>query len=114
MVCLNLFENVLTKEKKFIRLDDFKSHALLAECVEIQSVSRFSVKMEDDIAALVVDNGSGMCKAGFAGRLKISGVFTTVRGFPLHSPEMATQCLIGLVACAGKRDVEAETRPPNP
>jgi len=23
--------------------------------------------MDDDVAALVVDNGSGMCKAGFAG-----------------------------------------------
>ncbi|KAG2233442.1 hypothetical protein INT48_008848, partial [Thamnidium elegans] len=23
--------------------------------------------MEDEVAALVIDNGSGMCKAGFAG-----------------------------------------------
>jgi hypothetical protein len=26
-------------------------------------------KMGDDVQALVVDNGSGMCKAGFAGML---------------------------------------------
>jgi hypothetical protein len=26
-----------------------------------------SSKMSDEVAALVVDNGSGMCKAGFAG-----------------------------------------------
>ena len=34
----------------------------------------------DDIAALVIDNGSGMCKAGFAGDDAPRAVFPTITG----------------------------------
>jgi len=37
---------------------------------------------EDDIAALVVDNGSGMCKAGFAGDDAPRAVFPSIVGRP--------------------------------
>ena len=37
---------------------------------------------DDEIAALVVDNGSGMCKAGFAGDDAPRSVFSTVVGRP--------------------------------
>ena len=37
---------------------------------------------EDDVAALVVDNGSGMCKAGFAGDDAPRSVFSTIVGRP--------------------------------
>ena len=42
--------------------------------------------MADDelITALVVDNGSGMCKAGFAGEDAPSAVFPSVLGRPRH------------------------------
>ena len=40
--------------------------------------------MEDDIAALVVDNGSGMCKAGFAGDDAPRAVFPSIVGRPRH------------------------------
>ncbi|KAK7030245.1 Actin-2 [Paramarasmius palmivorus] len=38
--------------------------------------------MEDDIAALVIDNGSGMCKAGFAGDDAPRAVFPCLVGRP--------------------------------
>ena len=39
---------------------------------------------EDDVAALVVDNGSGMCKAGFAGDDASRAVFLSIVGRPRH------------------------------
>ena len=38
--------------------------------------------MEDEVATLVVDNGSGMCKAGFAGDDDPRAVFPSVVGCP--------------------------------
>ncbi|KAJ3329320.1 actin [Blyttiomyces sp. JEL0837] len=38
----------------------------------------------DDIAALVIDNGSGMCKAGFAGEDAPRAVFPSIVGRPRH------------------------------
>ncbi|KAF7289681.1 hypothetical protein HMN09_01330900 [Mycena chlorophos] len=38
--------------------------------------------MDDDIAALVIDNGSGMCKAGFAGDDAPRAVFPSIVGRP--------------------------------
>lgn len=41
--------------------------------------------MDDgDVAALVVDNGSGMCKAGFAGDDAPRAVFPSLVGRPRH------------------------------
>lgn len=40
--------------------------------------------MDEDIAALVVDNGSGMCKAGFAGDDAPRAVFPSIVGRPRH------------------------------
>ena len=37
---------------------------------------------EDEVAALVVDNGSGMCKAGFAGDDAPRAVFPSIVGRP--------------------------------
>ena len=44
--------------------------------------------MEDDVAALVVDNGSGMCKAGFAGDDAPRAVFPSIVGRPRHQGVM--------------------------
>lgn len=38
----------------------------------------------EEIAALVVDNGSGMCKAGFAGDDAPRAVFPSIVGRPRH------------------------------
>ena len=43
---------------------------------------------DDEIAALVVDNGSGMCKAGFAGDDAPRGVFPSIVGRPRHNSIM--------------------------
>jgi actin-related protein len=40
--------------------------------------------MADEVAALVVDNGSGMCKAGFAGDDAPRAVFPSIVGRPKH------------------------------
>jgi actin-related protein len=40
--------------------------------------------MSDDVQALVVDNGSGMCKAGFAGDDAPRAVFPSIVGRPKH------------------------------
>jgi len=44
--------------------------------------------MEDEVAALVVDNGSGMVKAGFAGDDAPRAVFPSIVGRPRHQGVM--------------------------
>jgi actin beta/gamma 1 len=44
--------------------------------------------MDDEVAALVVDNGSGMCKAGFAGDDAPRAVFPSIVGRPKHRGTM--------------------------
>ncbi|CAI4224846.1 unnamed protein product [Auanema sp. JU1783] len=44
--------------------------------------------MEDEITALVIDNGSGMCKAGFAGDDAPRAVFPSIVGRPRHTGVM--------------------------
>merc|ERR1712123_356387 len=47
------------------------------------------VKMcDEDVAALVIDNGSGMCKAGFAGDGAPRAVFPSIVGRPRHQGVM--------------------------
>lgn len=41
--------------------------------------------MDGDVAALVLDNGSGMCKAGFAGDDAPRSVFPSIVGRPRHA-----------------------------
>merc|ERR1712215_381363 len=43
---------------------------------------------DEDVAALVVDNGSGMCKAGFAGDDAPRAVFPFIVGRPRHQGVM--------------------------
>ena len=51
--------------------------------------------MSDEVAALVVDNGSGMCKAGFAGDDAPRAVFPSIVGRPRHQ---------GVMVGMGKKD----------
>ncbi|KYR00861.1 actin [Tieghemostelium lacteum] len=44
--------------------------------------------MEGDVQALVIDNGSGMCKAGFAGDDAPRAVFPSIVGRPRHTGVM--------------------------
>ena len=49
------------------------------------NITILSVNMcDDEVAALVVDNGSGMCKAGFAGDDAPRAVFPSIVGRPRH------------------------------
>ena len=43
---------------------------------------------DEDVSALVVDNGSGMCKAGFAGDDAPRAVFPSIVGRPRHQGVM--------------------------
>ena len=45
---------------------------------------------DEDVAALVIDNGSGMCKAGFAGDDAPRAVFPSIVGRPRHQVRIAT------------------------
>merc|ERR1711972_1091285 len=47
-----------------------------------------SIMCDEDMAALVVDNGSGMCKAGFAGDDAPRAVFPSIVGRPRHQGVM--------------------------
>lgn len=51
-------------------------------------------EMEDDVASLVVDNGSGMCKAGFAGDDAPRAVFPSIVGRPRHQVLSATSHML--------------------
>ncbi|XP_015229708.1 PREDICTED: actin, cytoplasmic-like isoform X1 [Cyprinodon variegatus] len=55
--------------------------------------------MDDDIAGLVIDNGSGMCKAGFAGDDAPRAVFPSIVGRPRHQGVMVgmgqKECYVG-------------------
>merc|ERR1712180_222380 len=46
------------------------------------------IMCDEDVAALVVDNGSGMCKAGFAGDDAPRAVFPSIVGRPRHQGVM--------------------------
>ena len=48
---------------------------------------------DEDTAALVVDNGSGMCKAGFAGDDAPRAVFPSIVGRPRHQVIMPFQTI---------------------
>lgn len=51
--------------------------------------SSLSRKMfDEEVAALVIDNGSGMCKAGFAGDDAPRAVFPSIVGRPRHQGVM--------------------------
>ena len=44
---------------------------------------------DDKYTSLVIDNGSGMCKAGFAGQDAPRAVFPSIVGRPRHKSQMA-------------------------
>ena len=49
-----------------------------------QGKMSFNNLCEDDTAAVVIDNGSGMCKAGFAGDDAPRAVFPAIVGRPRY------------------------------
>ena len=61
------------------------SHQAVQITVEKKTWKKKKLKMcDEDAAALVVDNGSGMCKAGFAGDDAPRAVFPSIVGRPRH------------------------------
>ena len=52
---------------------------------------------DEDVAALVVDNGSGMCKAGFAGDDAPRAVFPSIVGRPRHQASLLVKYAVTLV-----------------
>lgn len=53
--------------------------------------------MSDEVAAIVIDNGSGMCKAGFAGDDAPRAVFPSIVGRPRH--QVSIGHITGVVVC---------------
>ena len=56
---------------------------------------------DEDVAALVADNGSGMCKAGFAGDDAPRAVFPSIVGRPRHQVKSTGQVSIPSSATLG-------------
>ena len=54
---------------------------------------------DDEVCALVVDNGSGMCKAGFAGDDAPRAVFPSIVGRPRHQVRQShiLQAVLGII-----------------
>ena len=61
--------------------------AVYSSCVK-KRVSLSQKMADEDVAALVIDNGSGMCKAGFAGDDAPRAVFPSIVGRPRHQGVM--------------------------
>jgi len=49
---------------------------------------------DEEVAALVVDNGSGMCKAGFAGDDAPRAVFPSIVGRPRHQVNIKKKIML--------------------
>eukprot|EP00095_Tigriopus_kingsejongensis_P010354 maker-scaffold1185_size56580-snap-gene-0.15 protein:Tk10354 transcript:maker-scaffold1185_size56580-snap-gene-0.15-mRNA-1 annotation:"alpha skeletal muscle b-like isoform x2" len=65
------------------------SRNALGQVLFPSNVATRSISMcDEDVAALVVDNGSGMCKAGFAGDDAPRAVFPSIVGRPRHQGVM--------------------------
>lgn len=65
------------------------THALIwyafnVEYLIFSSPQKLLTMCDEEVAALVVDNGSGMCKAGFAGDDAPRAVFPSIVGRPRH------------------------------
>ena len=70
-------------------IDDFKAGAVSSPVSEtlgctVYLSSSFTIMDDEEVQALVVDNGSGMCKAGFAGDDAPRAVFPSIVGRPKH------------------------------
>merc|ERR1712086_870764 len=72
-------------------LIEFKSPSEKATNLKQQSIKM----CDDEVQALVVDNGSGMCKAGFAGDDAPRAVFPSIVGRPRHK---------GVIVGMGQKD----------
>merc|ERR1711991_462214 len=66
----------------YLILVDWRVH-----CFYLETQKTFKM-CDEDVQALVVDNGSGMCKAGFAGDDAPRAVFPSIVGRPRHTGVM--------------------------
>ncbi|XP_055128328.1 LOW QUALITY PROTEIN: POTE ankyrin domain family member B-like [Symphalangus syndactylus] len=55
---------------------------------DLKALQLNELTMDDDTAVLVIDNGSDMCKAGFAGEHAPQAVFPSIVGCPRHQGMM--------------------------
>ncbi|OAT12422.1 actin beta/gamma 1 [Blastomyces gilchristii SLH14081] len=77
----------LTSRPPTTLLPPFLSHPILfyfCFIFVVPFLPSLQFTMEEEVAALVIDNGSGMCKAGFAGDDAPRAVFPSIVGRPRH------------------------------
>lgn len=65
---------------------------------------------DEDVAALVIDNGSGMCKAGFAGDDAPRAVFPSIVGRPRHQVRLYFNISANLVFYAVRQQETKQGR----
>ena len=66
-----------------------------------------SIMCDDDVAALVIDNGSGMCKAGFAGDDAPRAVFPSIVGRPRHQVTHSLLLIASVIFVCFNRNMHA-------
>eukprot|EP00466_Bigelowiella_natans_P010261 jgi/Bigna1/52823/estExt_Genewise1Plus.C_120043 len=82
-----------------IRESRIRNECTLQSVLSLSGGSGDEGEEEDEVQALVVDNGSGMCKAGFAGDDAPRAVFPSIVGRPRHQTVMVgmgqKDCYVG-------------------
>ena len=84
-------------------------HICILGAPSLSEVPRLVRAAEEETQALVIDNGSGMCKAGFAGDDAPRAVFPSIIGRPKHPGIMVRSSLsssggsLAFVLCCFRR-----------
>ena len=80
---------------------DSLTQTVLKKKIRLINIFRLQTEnmCDDEVAALVVDNGSGMCKAGFAGDDAPRAVFPSIVGRPRHQVRSGVVSRIVIYVC---------------
>ena len=71
--------------------------SLRGTCLYVCSFADLIKMCDEEIAALVVDNGSGMCKVGFARDDAPRAVFPSIVGRPRHQVRLLTMHIFNII-----------------
>ncbi|XP_069101122.1 uncharacterized protein [Argopecten irradians] len=102
----SILGSLSTFQQMWVSKQEYDEFVVCSCSVSFISVIRYhNIKLnimstfEEDIAAVVIDNGSGMCKAGFAGDDAPRAVFPAITGRPRYDVVMAgmgaKECYVG-------------------
>ncbi|XP_034314726.2 uncharacterized protein [Magallana gigas] len=85
LASLSTFQQMWISKQEY---DESGPSIVHRKCFTENNSVKLIIMGEEDVAALVIDNGSGMCKAGFAGDDAPRAVFPSIVGRPRHQGVM--------------------------